>query len=183
LGGTFNPPHMGHLLLAQEAMDKFALEKIIFIPTAIPPHKRIRRDSAELRYKMVKLACKENPKFEASKIELQRSGVSYSVDTLRTLKKKYGRETELYFIAGSDSLTELETWKNIEEVLKLAHFIVAERPGFSSQPPKRKIRLIRTPGLDISSSIIRKRIRHSQSIRYLVPETVRRFIEKNKLYR
>ena len=182
LGGTFNPPHVGHLALAAESLRRLKLEKVIFVPTLIPPHKKIGDNNALRRYKMVSLACKDNPKFEVSKIELKRKSVSYSVETLRRLKKKYGKNAELFFITGSDSLDELESWKNIDEILKLANFIVALRPGFPIKKLRRGIKLIKIPVPDISSSTIRERARLSRQIRSLVPESVRRYIIKNKLY-
>lgn len=183
LGGTFNPPHLGHFVLAQETLKKLKLDKVIFIPTYIPPHKKIKSNNAYMRYKMVALACRGNPRFELSKIELEKGSVSYSVDTLRKLRNKYGKNAELFFIIGSDSLNELRSWKDIDEVLKLANFIVANRPGFPVKKLKRKVKLIEIASLDISSSMIRDRLRHSQSIRYLVPESVRKFIMKHRLYK
>ena len=183
LGGTFNPPHLGHLVLAQESLRKLKLDKVIFIPTSIPPHKKVGDDNAYMRHKMVALACRGNPQFEVSKIELERREVSYSVDTLRKLRNKYGKSTKLFFIAGSDSLNELESWKNIDEVMKLANFVVAVRPGFPVAKLKRKVRFIKIPALDISSSMIRNCLRLSQPVRYLVPESVRRFIVKHRLYK
>lgn len=183
LGGTFNPPHLGHLILAQEALKKLKLDKIIFIPASIPPHKEIEDNKAHLRYKMISLASRGNPRFKVSKIELERKTISYSVDTLRILKNKYGKNTEIFFIAGSDSLNELESWKNIGEVLKLANFVIAIRPGFPIRKLKRRVKFIEIPLLDISSSMIRKRIKASKSIRYLVPEKVRKFITRHRLYK
>ena len=183
LGGTFNPPHFGHLLLAQESLIKLKLDKVIFIPAFMPPHKAVKRTSARMRHKMVTLACKGNPKFEVSGIELERKAVSYSVDTLRRLGNKYRKGTELFFITGSDSLGELATWKDIDEILKLAKFVVALRPGFPISGPKQKVRFIKIPLLGISSSMVRGRLRLSQPIRYLVPGPVRKFIIKHRLYR
>ena len=183
LGGTFNPPHLGHLILAQEALKKLKLDKVIFIPASIPPHKEIKDNKAYLRYKMISLASRGNPRFEVSKIELERKTISYSVDTLRILKNKYGKNTEIFFITGSDSLNELESWKNIDEVLKLANFVIAIRPGFPVRKLRRKVKFIEIPLLDISSSMIRKRIKASKSMRYLVPEKVRKFITRHRLYK
>ncbi|MDD5679669.1 MAG: nicotinate-nucleotide adenylyltransferase [Candidatus Omnitrophica bacterium] len=180
LGGTFNPPHFGHLVLAQEALCQLKLNKVIFIPAFIPPHKKVEKDKPLMRYKMIALACKGNPAFRISTIELKRKAVSYSVDTLRAFKKRYGKKAELFFIIGSDSLSELKNWKNSRELLTLAHFVVAPRPQFSL---RKNIKAIEMPLIDISSSGIRNRIRKSLSIRYLVPEDVRKFIEKNRLYK
>jgi nicotinate-nucleotide adenylyltransferase len=132
---------------------------------------------------MVSLACRGNPKFEVSKIELERKTVSYSIDTLRKLKRKYGSSTKLFFIAGSDSLNELESWREIDEILKIANFIVAKRPGYPINKLNGRVKLVEIPVPDISSSMIRRRVRYSQSIRYLVPESVRRFIIMHRLYK
>ncbi len=183
LGGTFNPPHIGHLILAEEALTKLNLDKVIFIPTYVPPHKSIKENNAYVRYKMVGLACMGNPKFETSKIELERRRVSYSVETLRKLRDKYGKAAKLFFIAGSDLVDELESWKDIEEVLKLANFIIAKRPGFPVRKFRNNISIIEIPDAKISSSMIRSRLRRSRTIRYLVPESVRLFIIKRGLYK
>jgi nicotinate-nucleotide adenylyltransferase len=183
LGGTFNPPHIGHLVLAQESLNKLKLDKVIFIPTYLSPHKKIKNDNAYMRHKMAVLACKGNPKFEVSGIELKKRDVSYSVNTLREFKKRYGEKAELFFIAGSDSLNELESWKDIDEVLKLVKFVVANRPNFPIEKLKRKVKLIEVPALDISSFMIRNRVHNSQPIKYLVPESVRKFIIRHRLYK
>jgi len=183
LGGTFNPPHLGHLVLAEESIRQLKLDKVIFIPAFIPPHKELEKNNPEIRYKMAALACKGNPAFEVSMIEIKRSAVSYSVDTLRAFKKQYGKEAELFFIIGSDSLGELKDWKHSGELFKLAHFVVAARPGFSARSLKKGIRAIEMPLVDVSSSDIRNRVKKSFSIKYLVPEDVRKFIEKNGLYK
>jgi nicotinate-nucleotide adenylyltransferase len=182
LGGTFNPPHYGHLVLAQESLKKLHLDKVIFIPTYISPHKKIRDDNAYKRYKMAALACAGNPKFEVSNIEIKKRKVSYSVNTLRELKKKYGKDAELFFITGSDSLNELESWKEVGEVLKLANFIVANRPGSPVKKLRKKVKAIEISAPDISSSMIRERVRRRLSIENLVPDSVRNFILRHKLY-
>lgn len=183
LGGTFDPPHLGHLVLAQEMLRRLKLEEVIFIPTYLPPHKKIKENNTYMRYKMVLLACKDNPRFEVSRIEIKKKAVSYSVDTLRKLRRKYGKDAELFFLVGSDSLSELESWKDVNEVLRLANFVVASRPGFPAKRLKKRVRLIEIPAINISSSMIRNRVRQSQSIKYLVPEKVRRFIIKYRLYK
>ena len=183
LGGTFDPPHLGHLVLAQETLRRLKLDKVIFIPTYLPPHKKIKENNAYMRYKMVLLACKDNPRFEVSRIEIKKKAVSYSVDTLKKLRRKYGKDAELFFLVGSDSLSELENWKDVNEVLRLANFVVASRPGFPAKKLKKRVRLIEIPAINISSSMIRNRVRRSQSIKYLVPEKARRFIIKHRLYK
>ena len=183
LGGTFNPPHLGHLILAEESLRQLKLDKVIFIPAFIPPHKKVKRNNPQMRYKMAILACKGNPAFEVSSIEVSRSTVSYSVDTLRAFKKRYGKRAELFFIIGGDSLGYFKKWKNSRELLNLAHFAVAARQGFSARSLKKKMLAVEMPLADISSSDIRSRVKKNLSIRYLVPEEVRRFIEKNRLYK
>ncbi len=180
LGGTFNPPHIGHLILAQEALTGFKLDKVIFIPAYLPPHKRVKGNNAYRRYKMAGLACRTNPKFETSGIEIAERSVSYSVETLRKLKKKYGKGARLFFLVGSDN--DLKTWRDIDEAMRLATFIVANRPG-SRIKKDRRVKTVKMPSVDISSSDIRKRVRLSQPIRYLVPEAVEVYIKKNRLYK
>lgn len=182
LGGTFDPPHIGHLILAEEAVRQLRLDKVIFIPSFMPPYKKVRHDDPLSRYKMTALACKGNPIFEASPIELDRGSVSYSVDTLRFLKDKYGGKAELFFMIGSDWLGSLDKWKNIDEALQLAHFVVAARPGSRARGLKKGMIVLNMPLIEISSTDIRNRVKKSISIRYLVPESVRQFIERQKLY-
>ncbi|MEA3305490.1 MAG: nicotinate-nucleotide adenylyltransferase [Candidatus Omnitrophota bacterium] len=182
-GGTFNPPHLGHLVLAREALEKLKLDKIIFIPSYLPPHKKIGKNNAYMRCRMVSLACKGNPAFKVSKIELERKTVSYSVDTLKRLKRQYGKKAKLFFIIGSDSLYGLETWKHAKKLFTLTDFVVGERPGFPIRKTGRKIKVIKIPLLDISSSMLRSRVRRCLSIRYTVPERVRDFIERYGLYK
>ena len=182
IGGTFDPPHLGHLILAEEAVRQLKLDKVIFMPSFIPPHKKVRQNNPQSRYRMVALSCKGNPAFEASRIEIDRGSVSYSVDTLRLLKKKCGNKADLFFIIGSDWLRSLAKWKSIKEVLRLARFAVAARPGFRMRNPKKGMAAINMPLIEISSADIRHRVKNSASIRYLVPEAVRKFIEINRLY-
>lgn len=183
LGGTFNPPHLGHLALAKEAARRLVLDKVIFIPALLPPHKTLKDDNPRFRHKMTALACRNNPLFEVSSVELDRNAVSYSVDTLRRLKKIYGTSARFFFIAGSDSLKELKTWKESKNLLKLTYFAVAGRPGFPIRGAKRGMIIIDMPPLNISSSMIRSRVKRSLSVKRLVPETVRKFIRKHRLYR
>lgn len=182
LGGTFNPIHLGHLLLAEQARHLLNLEKIIFVPTHLPPHKKIKTLApVEDRYQMVALAIKSNPYFELSDLELRRSGISYSVETVRKFKSIFPH-TNLYFIVGSDFLREFLTWKNIGELNEICRFIIATRPGYPFKRLPRNMQAINISALNISSTDIRKRIRRGQSIRYLVPEEVRGYILKKRLY-
>ena len=183
LGGTFNPVHLGHLALAEEAKETLKLEKVIFVPTHLPPHKSAKTlaSSAQQRYRMVALAIKSNPYFSISNIELKRGGISYSVDTVKRFKVLLGG-AQLYFIVGSDFLKEFSSWKDIQKLNQICKFAVARRPGFPFKKLPRKMQLVRINALDISSTQIRTRLKNRRSIRYLVPESVRRYILKTGLY-
>lgn len=184
LGGTFNPIHIGHLVLGEEAVETLNLTTLLFVPSYLPPHKDDRNlIKARDRYAMCALAVKSNPRFGVSKAEIARKGTSYSVHTIRAFKKKYGNDSQLFFITGSDSLEELSSWKDLDNILYLCEFVIASRPGYplTKVPPSATVIPI-TP-VDISSTKIRQRIKEGKSIRYLVPEPVRRFIIENKLYR
>lgn len=184
LGGTFDPIHMGHLILAQEACERLKLAKVIFIPCHTPPHKEASQAAdPEDRYRMVVLATQTNPSFDISRIEIERGGTSYSVETLTGLKERLGEATDLFFIVGSDSLGELISWKDINEIFKLANFIVAERPGYPIKDLPEGAEVMPITSFEISSSGIRQRIRQAGSIRYLVPDSVREYIIQKNLYR
>jgi nicotinate-nucleotide adenylyltransferase len=182
LGGTFNPVHLGHLVLAEQAREALRLEKIIFIPSGHPPHKKASGLApARQRYQMAALAVKGNPYFEVSDLEISRGGISYSIETVKELKSVYCR-AKLYFIVGSDFLKEAFSWKNIDSLGKISKFAVAARPGYSFTKLPANMQGIRVDALDISATDIRKRIKLEKSIRYLVPEEVRKYILKKKLY-
>jgi len=184
-GGTFNPIHMGHLAIAQMAQEKFNLDKIIFIPSYQPPHKNVPHlASAAHRYQLVRQAVKNNPYFAVSNVETLRGGKSYTVDTLRHFRKIYSDRIKMFFIIGGDTFSTLPKWKNIEEVLKFVTFIVVNRPGYTPPAFRKKIKhlMVTRPGIDISSSYLRGRVRSGKSIRYLVPEAVFHYIKKHKLY-
>ncbi len=184
-GGTFNPIHMGHLAIAQMALEKFTLDKIIFIPSNQPPHKNIvHLAPAEDRYELVKCAIEGNSRFAVSDVETLRAGKSYTVDTLRHFREMYSDRIKMFFIIGGDTFSTLPTWKNIDEVLKYVTFIVVNRPGYTPPELRKKIQhlMVTKPGIDISSSYLRNRIASGKSVRYLVPETVFHYIEKHKLY-
>ncbi len=184
LGGTFNPIHIGHLILAEEALSKLCLDKVIFVPTFIPPHKSEEElIDANHRYRMIELAIKDNPAFEVSDIELRRKGKSYSVDTLKQFKKRFGKFTKLFFITGSDSLGELFSWKDINDIFKLSQFVVANRPGYPFKELPKHAEIVLITPIEVSSSEIRKRIREDLSIKYLVPDSVRNYINKKRLYK
>lgn len=183
LGGTFNPIHVGHLILAEEAREKLRLDKIIFVPAHMPPHKD-NSDivAANYRYAMIKLAIRKNRYFSVSDTEIRRDGRSYTIDTIRELKKLYSRD-ELYFIIGSDLLKYLDDWKDLSEIIKMVSFIAATRPGFPLEKIPSYISTIPIRAVDISGFEIRKAIRQDKSFRYLVPEAVFEYIEKKRLYK
>ncbi|HEX2952214.1 MAG TPA: nicotinate-nucleotide adenylyltransferase [Armatimonadota bacterium] len=189
MGGTFDPIHYGHLAIAEQARECYNLDLVLFIPAGAPPHKSFWRLDAEQRYLMVEMATADNPHFNVSRMEIERTGRSYTVDTLQELKNRYPH-TELYFIIGADSALEFHLWREPQEILRLAHVVAATRPGFALgqlQPfphiaEEQQIATFTTPGLDISSTEIRARVQRGQSIRYLVPDPVAMFIDKNKLY-
>ncbi len=198
LGGSFNPVHVGHLMMAQGAVDALNLEKVLFIPARQPPHKDpVMLAGANHRLQMLRLAVEGNERFEVSEIELQREGPSYTVDTLRQLREEYGEEAGLYFIIGADSIQELPLWRDVAMLVQLCRIVPVARPGERSgdeiqylaqavgEQRARELlaRLLRIPLVDISSSDIRRRIAAGLSIRYLVPESVRGYIEENRLYR
>lgn len=181
LGGTFNPPHIGHLILAQEVCQKVGLNKIFFVPTNIPPHKESHNVFAEHRIKMVELMIGNDKRFEVSDVEIKRGGVSYTIDTVRELKKIYPKD-ELYLIVGSDLAMDFGTWRYYEELKKEIKIIVAKRRDY---PLERRDNFIVVGILQmgISSSYIRSLIKKRFSVKYLVAEKVARYIAKNKLYR
>jgi len=193
-GGTFNPIHNGHLIIAESVREQFGLDRILFMPSGQPPHKR---DSEvidpERRFEMVKLAVQSNPDFEASRMEIDRAGFTYTVNTLQKLRAEYGSETGLYFIIGADVVPELITWKDFRQVFELCEFIAVLRPGFDKEAFSREIgrisgdfgAVIHTVDarlIDISSTDIRERCSRGESIRYLVPDAVREYINKEGLY-
>jgi nicotinate-nucleotide adenylyltransferase len=182
LGGTFNPIHIGHLILAEEAREKLKLDKVIFVPTYLPPHKdNSDIASARARFTMVKLAIKDNRYFLVSDIEIKRDGRSYTIDTLKEFKKIYPSD-ELYFIIGSDLLKYLDDWKDLDEIIQMVRFVVATRPGYPLEKIPSHISTIPIRAVDISGFEIRKAIKENKSFRYLVPETVLKYIKKKGLY-
>lgn len=187
-GGTFDPPHIGHLLIAQTIFEAEYFDKIIFIPVNIPPHKnKIKITPVNLRLEMLKLAIRENPNFEISDIEIQRGGISYSLDTIRGLKTdlKLNRK-EIFYIIGSDTLKQFETWHEPAKILEECQVIVAIRPGFkSSDIPGwilSKIQFANIPRIEISASNVRQRWVENKTIRYMVTQPVWEFINEHNLY-
>ncbi len=189
LGGTFDPIHSGHLILAEQLKEELKLQKVIFIPSANPPHKEncpILSPRLMDRLKMVKLAIRDNPDFLISDIELKREGKSYTIDTLSQLKKLY-KDSGLFFLLGSDAIDEFPTWKEPDKIFQKVKVVIALRPGFDRINPEnrfvKKSLVIPINGLNISSTQVRERVRQGKSIRYLVPRGVEEFIRSKKLYR
>lgn len=182
LGGTFNPVHTGHLLLAEGIREGLNLDSVLFIPSFMPPHKKsVKLASAKDRLALVRLAIKGNPYFKVSTIEIKRGGKSYSADTLEGLHKFFKNNAEFFFIIGSDNVSELKKWKSIDRLMKLCSIVTAVRPGYKIKFPKVKV--VDIPTLPVSSTDIRQLVNQGKTIKYLVPETVRKYILKNRLYR
>ena len=186
LGGTFNPIHLGHLLIAQEALEQAGLARVLFIPTAVPPHKPLAVNvSARQRLRLIKLAIAGDARFAVDDLEIRRGGKSYSVDTLAELRDRWPT-AEFYFIIGADSLVELPQWYKADQLVRLCRFLVFARPGYVAKPVRRlaglRYQLFSNHPCEIASHEIRERLASRQSIRYLVPEPVRRYIERQQLY-
>ncbi|NOY05921.1 MAG: nicotinate-nucleotide adenylyltransferase [Chlorobi bacterium] len=187
LGGTFDPPHTGHLILAEHARVELELDRVLFVPNSISPFKTTRHISdADIRAEMVQLAVSDNPHFSTELFEISRQGVSYTVDTLRHLTAKHPAD-EFILLMGADTFTDFPHWKDPDVVVSLAQLAVGVRPGsthdFSSHQYKNNAIFLHTPLIDISSSSIRRRVREGKSIQYLVPWAVKIFIESTGLYR
>ena len=182
LGGTFDPIHLGHMRMAEVAREKMRLDKVIFVPSHLPPHKRSAGlSSSKIRLKMAHIAVESNPHFEVSSFETERPGKSYSIETVRHFKNIFP-STKFFFIIGTDAFAKLHQWKNIEEILKMVEFVVVNRHGNFNSHQRIKHHSVLMPGMDISSSNIRQLVRQEKSIRYLVPEVVREYIEQHNLY-
>ena len=186
-GGTFNPPHNGHLIVAEYLRETLSFDRVVFVPTSISPHKQDERLVAPgARLAMVGLAIKGNPFFVASDVEVRRGGVSYTVDTLREMDRQYPNDV-LHLLIGMDNLREFHTWKDPEEILTLARVIVMTRPGFGSAIGRnrfaRKMSVCGVPEIDIASRDIRERVKEGMSIRYLVPAPVEKYIVAHRLYK
>jgi nicotinate-nucleotide adenylyltransferase len=192
MGGTFDPVHYGHLVAAEEALVQFNLDRVVFMPTGRPVRKTHRAvSSAEDRYLMTVIATASNPDFEVSRLEIDRPGHTYTVDTLRLLRASFGPSTEIFFITGADAVREILTWKGAEELAGLTTFIAATRPGYEADSladamppgvPTPRVEPMAVPALAISSSDIRERVAERRPVRYLLPEAVAAYIVKNGLY-
>ena len=186
LGGTFNPIHLGHLLIAQDALEQGRLGQVVFIPTAKPPHKSVAGNvSAAHRLNMLRLGIAGDKRFAVDDLEIRRGGKSYSVETLAELQRRQPA-ADFYFIIGADSLAELHLWRDVEQLVRLCRFLVVARPGYIAKPAAKltglRYKLVATHPAEISSREIRVRVARGQSIRYLVPESVRQYIERQQLY-
>jgi nicotinate-nucleotide adenylyltransferase len=192
LGGTFNPPHMGHVVMAQEALDQLDLDRVVFMPVAVPPHKEARDDpGAAARLELCRLAVADDDRFEVSTLEIERGGASFTVDTLKELHD-VEPEHDLTFIVGGDMAQSLPAWREPEAILRLARLAVAEREGVGREDIARRLEPLHRgdrvvffdmPRIDVSSSSIRRRVADGRPIRYLVPDAVAAAIAEQGLYR
>jgi len=192
MGGTFDPIHLGHLVAAEEARLRFHLDRVIFVPSGAPPHKKdYEVTPAEHRYAMVVLATASNPHFEASRLELERPGPSYTVDTMREFRRQCGDECRLYFITGADAMLETLTWRQPEGIAALCEFIAVARPGYDlgrlsgalSAPIMARVHVLDIPGVEVSSTELRRRAAAGESLRYLTPLAVAQYVRTHRLYR
>jgi len=194
MGGTFDPIHIGHLVTAEEVRHEFDIDEVLFVPTGHPPHKsNMNMTTSEHRYLMTVLATAANASFKVSRLEIDREGVTYTIDTIKELKKVYGEDVRLYFITGADAIHKILTWKESEELLQVCEFVAVTRPGYNKQELLQQIdelkrhfqtniHFLEVPALAISSSNIRDRIHNMKPIKYLVPEEVENYIKKYNLY-
>ena len=187
MGGTFDPIHHGHLVAASEVGHFFGLDEVVFVPTGQPWQKEDRQVSpSEDRYLMTVIATASNPRFSVSRIDIDRGGPTYTIDTLRDLRAERGDEAELFFITGADALARMMSWQDVSELFALAHFVGCTRPGHRLTGyglPEDKISLIEIPALAISSTGCRARVAAGEPIWYLVPDGVVQYIAKRDLYR
>lgn len=194
MGGTFDPIHYGHLVTAECARHEFCLDRVVFVPSARPPHKKAGQvTDADHRYRMTLLAVDANPAFEVSRIEIDRQGYSFTIDTVREFRRLYGEKTEIFFITGADAILEIMNWKSASRLIELCSFIAATRPGFDLTELSRlfsglpreygeKIHPMEVPALAISSTDIRRRVREGRPIKYLLPDLVELYLRKHCLY-
>jgi len=187
MGGTFDPIHYGHLVTAEEALVQFRLDEVLFVPTGQPWMKEHDQVSPpEDRYLMTVIATASNPRFSVSRIDIDRGGPTYTIDTLRDLRTERGDEAELFFITGADALAQIMSWQDVNELFALAHFVGVTRPGHrltGDGLPKDKVSLVEVPALAISSTDCRERVGRGEPIWYLVPDGIVQYIAKRRLYR
>ncbi|MEN3612817.1 nicotinate-nucleotide adenylyltransferase [Plantactinospora sp. ZYX-F-223] len=187
MGGTFDPIHQGHLVAASEVADRFELDEVVFVPTGQPWQKADEPvSSAEDRYLMTVIATASNPRFQVSRADIDRGGPTYTVDTLRDLHAEYGPKVQLFFITGADALEKILSWKDLDQMFELAHFIGVTRPGFvlsDAHLPADTVSLVEVPAMAISSTDCRARVAAGGPLWYLVPDGVVQYIAKRGLYR
>ena len=185
MGGTFDPIHHGHLVAASEVQNVFALDEVIFVPTWAQPFKKERKVSpAEHRYLMTVIATASNPRFTVSRVDIDRGGTTYTIDTLHDLRKIYP-DADFYFITGADALTQIVQWKDADLLFEIAHFIGVTRPGHvldAKKLPASSVSLLEVPAMAISSTDCRKRVERGKPVWYLVPDGVVQYINKYRLY-
>lgn len=183
LGGTFNPVHNGHLYVAECARKTLGLDEVIFVPTYMPPHKKIHGNAkTKDRIKMLRLSLSGKTRFTLSLYEIQKKDRSYSVRTAKFLKKKLGLQSQLFFIIGADSLKDLKKWKDFPELSKFVRFVVIARPGFGMKSAPPGVLKIRVPGKDVSSTEIRRMAKKQKPLKNLVPRAVSTYIKEKGLY-
>ncbi|MBM7604773.1 nicotinate-nucleotide adenylyltransferase [Metabacillus crassostreae] len=181
LGGTFDPPHFGHLLIASEILHKMQLSEVWFIPNQIPPHKSEKHFSdSRHRLNMLKLAIKDNDHFKINTLELEREGPSYTYDTIHILREQYP-DYSFHFIIGADMIEYLPHWHKIDEIIKIVSFIGVKRHGYKTVTDY-PVNEIEIPMFDVSSTMLRERLNKNESTAYLLPEDVKRYIKGNHLY-
>ncbi len=188
MGGTFDPIHHGHLSAANEVAAEFDLDEVVFVPTGTPWQKVDREVSpAEDRYRMTVIATASNPRFTVSRVDVDREGPTYTLDTLLDLRREYGEGVELFFITGSDAMAQILGWHRSAELFELAHFVGVDRPGYAAADlagfPPGSVTLVEVPALAISSSDCRTRVARGRPVDYLVPDGVVQYIDKRNLYR
>lgn len=193
MGGTFDPIHIGHLFIAEEARVRCELKEVVFFPNHQPAHKEGKTATAdpETRYELTQLAVQSNPHFCVSRVELDRPGPSFAIDTLRLFRAEYGDEAEFFFIMGADSIGEVLTWHRGAELFGLCRFIATNRPDFDLEEARQqlspeqleRVEFLQVPGLDVASRDLRRRVQEGLPIRYLVTPEVEQEIRRRHLYR
>jgi len=179
LGGTFDPPHIGHFIMANEVKEALGLDEVRFMPNAIPPHKETKGTTNEQRLKMLELGIARRNGFTLELIELERGGISYTYDTMKLLVER--EPHEFYFIIGGDSIDSLHTWYRIDELVKLVQFVGVGRPG-TRGISKYNVKMIETPEVNLSSTLLRTRLSEGKSVAYLLPEAIEAYIREEGLY-
>lgn len=194
MGGTFDPIHCGHLVAAEQVIEGFRLDRVIFVPSGFPPHKQGRQvTDAEHRYNMVLLATLDHPRFEASRFEIDRGGLSYTAETILEFRQALGPDDKIYFITGADAILDVDSWYRVDDLFRACEFIAVTRPGYDLNGLKAlevrlgpeyfgRIHPYSVSGVAISSSEVRARLRQGRSVRYLVPNVVLEYIRKYGLY-